>query len=63
MGGESWEVRQGWATNDHVSDWFGVTVNAQSRVVELDLNFNNLCGKRDAACFALNAHVERWRQL
>ena len=43
-GAECWKKSENWNTNDDISTWFGVTVNAEGRVVELTLRGNNLQG-------------------
>lgn len=54
-GGDSWSRQDGWAQNDaDLSTWFGVTTNADGRVIMLELDEqgvamtrgNNLCGER-----------------
>lgn len=44
-GGGSWKSCHGWATNNYIGGWFGVTTNAMSRVVEIYLTSNNLRGE------------------
>lgn len=58
-GGASWKSCHGWATNNYVGGWFGVTTNAMSRVVEIYLTSNNLRGERAAAFFSTKTEVER----
>ncbi|CAN0155485.1 unnamed protein product, partial [Ascophyllum nodosum] len=41
--GESWTRKTGWCTKAPLSEWYGVTVS-DGRVVELDLELNNLRG-------------------
>jgi hypothetical protein len=43
-GGAGWERRGGWMTDVELSEWQGVTVDAEGRVVQLDLRTNNLAG-------------------
>ncbi|CAN0441273.1 unnamed protein product, partial [Ectocarpus fasciculatus] len=43
-GGPTWNGSQNWNTKANISTWRGVTVNSKGRVVELDLNNNNLQG-------------------
>ncbi|CAN0427132.1 unnamed protein product, partial [Pylaiella littoralis] len=55
-GGESWRRKRGWAENathrtegwaenaTHLGSWRGVTINADGRVVKLELNRLNLTG-------------------
>ena len=42
-GGAGWLINTGWLTAP-VADWFGVTLNEQGRVTEVDLRENNLAG-------------------
>ncbi|CAN0233930.1 unnamed protein product, partial [Scytosiphon promiscuus] len=44
-GGESWKNRHGWASNEDVGTWFGVTTNDEGRVVCVSLPGNNLRGE------------------
>ena len=43
-GGERWTVRTNWLSVHPLETWFGVTVNADGRVTELNLPNNNLRG-------------------
>ncbi|CAN0057169.1 unnamed protein product [Ectocarpus sp. 6 AP-2014] len=43
-GGTRWILNANWATDADLSKWHGVEVNQHGRVVELDLNNNNLRG-------------------
>ena len=44
--GDSWSCRDGWLNNTlNLGRWFGVRTNDEGRVVELNLNRNNLRGK------------------
>lgn len=43
-GGASWKLKAGWDTDAELSQWAGVKVNEQGRVVQLRLNNNNLQG-------------------
>jgi hypothetical protein len=43
-GGADWERTDGWMTEAALGEWYGVTVDAEGRVVELDLYANNLAG-------------------
>ena len=44
-GGPNWKNSAGWDTNaDDLSDWYGVEVNGENRVVGLRLYSNNLQG-------------------
>lgn len=62
-GGESWTNQRGWATNEDVDGWFGVTTNIESRVVRLDLRHNNLRGKHYAEILPLGIQVESLHKL
>ncbi|CAN0252849.1 unnamed protein product, partial [Pylaiella littoralis] len=42
--GASWDDKVNWGTGTPVSQWHGVKVNDQGRVVKLDLFNNNLRG-------------------
>lgn len=43
--GPYWENKTKWGSDAHLSEWHGVEVNAQDRVVKLALGNNNLRGK------------------
>ena len=43
-GGPNWRNRRNWLTDAPLGEWHGVEVDAEGRVVELDLNYNNLAG-------------------
>lgn len=43
-GGDTWKQKEKWNTGADLSEWHGVVVNDQGRVVELDLAYNNLQG-------------------
>jgi hypothetical protein len=43
-GGAGWEEKGGWMTDADLGEWFGVTVDAEGRVIKLLLNSNNLAG-------------------
>jgi Leucine-rich repeat (LRR) protein len=43
-GGAGWRWKGGWMTEAALGEWEGVTVDAEGRVVELDLFNNNLAG-------------------
>lgn len=42
--GANWRRKANWDTDADLSDWSGVVVNGQGRVVELSLTSNNLRG-------------------
>ena len=44
-GGESWRNSDGWLYVDDLSQWHGVTTDAEGRVTELDLGGNGLIGE------------------
>ena len=43
-GGEDWKHNDGWMTDADLGEWWGVTVDAEGRVIRLDLTRNNLAG-------------------
>ena len=43
-GGADWTTKDGWMTGAGLGEWHGVTVDAEGRVVELDLQSANLAG-------------------
>jgi hypothetical protein len=43
-GGADWGRKDGWMTEAELGEWYGVTVDAEGRVVKLHLGFNNLAG-------------------
>jgi hypothetical protein len=43
-GGVDWVSKGGWMTDADLGKWCGVTVNAEGRVIELELTHNNLAG-------------------
>jgi hypothetical protein len=43
-GGAGWRKKGGWMTNADLGEWFGVTVDAEGRVIKLKLYSNNLSG-------------------
>ncbi|CAN0451443.1 unnamed protein product, partial [Pylaiella littoralis] len=43
-GGAKWYNNRNWCTNATLSQWYGVDVDTQGRVVKLALNSNNLQG-------------------
>lgn len=44
-GGESWTKKDGWNSTRAISEWYGVSCNAEGRVVGLNLSGNNLVGQ------------------
>lgn len=44
IGGSAWRNNRGWNTHRPLNEWFGVILNAEGRVVELHLGWNNLRG-------------------
>ena len=44
-GGENWNSDANWLSYKTLDHWFGVTTNSEGRVVELNLENNNLVGK------------------
>ena len=43
-GGVDWASKEGWMTDAPLGEWYGVTVDAEGRVIKLDLHYNNLAG-------------------
>jgi hypothetical protein len=43
-GGADWAEKEGWMTDAELGDWHGVTVDAEGRVIKLDLHENGLAG-------------------
>jgi hypothetical protein len=43
-GGAGWKWKRGWMTDAGLGEWFGVTVDAEGRVIGLDLSWNKLAG-------------------
>ena len=43
-GGPNWSSSHNWATDAPLGDWYGITTDEAGRVVELDLQGNNLAG-------------------
>lgn len=44
-GGPGWDNNENWLTDAPLGDWYGITTDANGRVVELDLFFNGLAGR------------------
>ena len=42
--GDNWKRNRNWLSDTHVSEWYGVTTDADGRVVRLSLSANNLSG-------------------
>lgn len=47
LGGESWTRKDRWTSNSPLSEWSGIQVNSEGRVVVLELSSNNLVGRLD----------------
>ncbi len=43
-GGRNWKAKLNWGSDEPIGQWHGVTIDANSRVTELDLRDNNLSG-------------------
>ena len=56
-GGPDWTNNDGWLTDSPVRDWHGVTTDSRGRVVDLELEDNNLTGKISPA-LAVLSHLE-----
>ena len=61
-GGPQWDGRRGWLTDAPISTWYGVKIDDDGHVTELDLRFNNLTGSLPPSLGDL-AHIERLRLL
>jgi len=48
-GGKTWTNNENWLSQSPLSEWYGVTVDANGRVTELDLSDNNLSGALPAS--------------
>ena len=48
--GPNWKYKGNWGTDAALSDWYGVYVNDEGRVVGLWLNGNNLRGIYGLSC-------------
>ncbi len=57
-GGADWDRRDGWMTDIAIQNWYGVTVNDDGYVTELNLQHNNLTGSLPAELGDL-ARIER----
>jgi len=44
-GGDAWLQNTGWCTDAPLSEWHGVSVDEEGRVVGVDLSSNSLVGK------------------
>ncbi len=42
--GDNWKRNRNWLSDTHISEWYGVTTDADGRVVRLNLYNNNLSG-------------------
>lgn len=56
--GKKWKKRQNWGTKADLSQWYGVKVNDQGRVVKLSLVGENLRGMT-LAYFTASSRTER----
>ncbi|CAM9288692.1 unnamed protein product [Ectocarpus sp. 8 AP-2014] len=54
--GDHWRRKKNWKTGAALSEWYGVKVNSEGRVVELSLQANNLTAHHFP-------HVPRWRAV
>ncbi|WP_420635129.1 leucine-rich repeat domain-containing protein [Candidatus Palauibacter sp.] len=44
MGGDSWTDSENWGTDAPLEDWYGIAVDSEGRVTQINLNRNNLSG-------------------
>ena len=59
-GGSGWTNKTNWHTAADLSEWYGVKLNGQGRVVELHLPFNDLRGTSRCALRTLHAALLRY---
>ena len=52
-GGSSWQDNTNWGTGEPLDAWYGVTVDSEGRVIELDLGRNGLSGAVPVAVTSL----------
>lgn len=45
--GDRWKNNSGWCTDAPLSQWHGVTIDPQGRVIGLNLRHNNLTGEEN----------------
>ena len=57
-GGPEWDRRRGWSTPAPINTWYGVKINDDGYVTELDLRYNNLTGRVPPSLGDLT-HIER----
>jgi hypothetical protein len=57
-GGADWLNKDGWMTEAALGEWYGVKVDAEGRVVELRLHYNNLAGALPSEIQQLSALTE-----
>lgn len=46
--GQAWYKNTNWCSNKPLNEWWGVTTDAQGRVIELDMAYNNVRGQLTA---------------
>jgi Leucine-rich repeat (LRR) protein len=61
-GGADWTRKDGWMTDAALGEWEGVEVDAEGRVVELFLNYNNLAGALPSEIQQLSALTQLYLQ-
>jgi hypothetical protein len=54
-GGAGWQEKGGWMTDADLGEWRGVTVDAEGRVTELELECNGLAGPLPSEVLQLSA--------
>jgi hypothetical protein len=55
--GPAWANNTGWNTASDPSTWYGVTVDGNGNVKQLDLHFNGLNGMINNSCFTALNHL------
>jgi hypothetical protein len=56
--GTGWSRKEGWMTDAGLGEWQGVTVDAEGRVIRLELHCNNLTGRLPSKLEQLSALQE-----
>lgn len=57
-GGDNWANKANWCSDRPVSEWYGVTVDEQGRVLTLVLENNNLTGSIPAEFCELGSLIQ-----
>lgn len=64
-GGLQWRNHDGWGTDGtaRLSEWYGIEVDSQGRVVKVSLYANNLQGKPYRAGLSICCFILRWQYV